>query len=333
MGFRSGKLDAIAVSPVMLRRVALVIGVVFAFLAITAVASADSGKSKAKFSASADILLVGPADLLGIAGLTGSTEIDVKTKKHDPTAIKSIVVNTVNEAVLTNFPGPGGTTITGCKDSDAGGACGAVGTLIAGSNILSLHTSSVKLSKVQTFSVPAGSLPSEFVLFWVAPLGFGGLGILPELTASLDTYSGKLKGKLTGAFTVTGLAGPLVGDARLKIKGTATYGCFTDNPVPDPAVPFLPLPSLLFCSSDNPLPPIVRTLFLPSALNVVDKGSFTIEPEPGVVVGADHELVKMKGKLKVTVDAAFGVLANTSVVEITKADAKFVMPGFEHDHE
>ena len=270
----------------------LLVGVLM--MMTVAVASADSGHSKAKFSAESGIFAVGPGHLLGIPGALSTTDVDVKSKGE--AGIKEITIHTVDEGVLNDsftengpFTGPG-TQLGPCTDNDGGGACDATAMVVEGSAVLSLHESTAKLTKV--------AVDSSF--------GF-------------ETYTGTLRGKLRGAFTIIGMTGPVVGEAKLQVKGTATYACF----LPDATTP---LPSVANCQGEgNP------NLFLPMVLNVVDTGHFTAEPVPlfpggpdSGFAGPEHQLVKIVGKLDVTVDGAFGSLADSSVIVITKAKAKFV---------
>ena len=188
--------------------------------------------------------------------------------------------------------------VTGCEDNDAGGACTATGTVLNGAGVLSVHTSDAKLENVDVGVIP---------------------GVALGLPYDVETYSGKLRGKLSGDFVIEGFAGIVAGEARLKIKGTGTYACFTSIPV-DPF--FVPLPDMTSCELGVP-----GDLFLPMVLNVVDKGSFKAEPVEGAGFADDeHQLVKMKGKLKVTVNAAGGVVLPGSEILIEKAQAKFVDP-------
>lgn len=279
------------------RRSLLAIVAVIALMASVAlVASAASGKSKAKFSASAPVALVGP-------GPGASTSIEVK-RDRDGEGIKTIKVHTVNEMVLAGLL----SVDAECKDNDDDGACTATGTILNGAGVLSIHTSDVKLKKV----VPGPMIP--------------GVDPLAEWSFALaETYSGKLSGKLSGAFIIGDLPDPTgapvaVGEAKLNIKGTATYACV----VPILAEPgFAPLPDLSYCEAGSPLP---GTLFLPLVLSVVDKGKFEINPPVGVFVDSDHELVKMKGKLRVTVEANSLLDTLEGAIEITKGEAKFVDP-------
>jgi hypothetical protein len=300
MGTRSGILEALPVSSLMSRRVALVIGVVGAFLALTAVASADAGNSHAKFNATSGVFAVGPSDLLGVPTAEGSST-DIVVKRHKKNGnVTDVSVNTVNEAVANNPFASVATNVdfATCDASDGGAACFAVAALVQGSSILSLHTSDAELSKV-------GPDPYASAVLTAAVGG----------AYNVETYAGELKGKLNGAFVMTGLVGPLAGEARLNIKGTATYACFGFGGT-------VPLPDITACEAGAP-----GTLFLPVILNVVDKGNFTIEPEPGTAIaGPAHELDKLTGKLEVTVNGAFGQVLGGSLIDITKAKARFVVP-------
>ena len=267
----------------------LLVGVLM--MLTVSVASANSGHSKAKFSAESGIFAVGPGHLLGIPGAFSTTDVDVKSKGK--AGIKKITVHTVDEGVLNDaWVGGPGTEITDCSDNDDGGACLATAIVLQGSAILSLHESTARLTKVEVATHPL--------------YGFA-------------MYTGKLRGKLRGDFVITGSTGPVVGEAKLRIKGTATYACF----LPDATTP---LPSVADCQGEgNP------NLFLPMVLNVVDTGHFTAEPVPLFPGGpdsgfadAEHQLVKVGGKLEVTVNAAGGAVQPGSEIVISKAKAKFV---------
>jgi len=293
----------------------LLVGILM--LMTTAMAASASSHSKAKFSASSGIFAVGPGHLLGIPDPANpaqpameTTDITVRLKKRDPAVIRSIKVHTVNEGVLNDsftedgpFNGPG-TQVGPCTDNDGGGACDATTTVLQGSAILWLHESTATLTKVVEGSLPVfdpeGS-EGDPPLYW------------------FKTYSGKLRGKLRGEFGITGLTGPVVGEAKLQIKGTATYACVMNDGA-------TPLPDVSYCEGEgNP------NLFAPIILNIVDTGHFKAVPFPGVpgagLADDEHQLVRINGKLQVTVDAAGGVLdPTTSGIVISKARAKFVVP-------
>lgn len=310
------------------RKIAVTLVVVLALmLSVVAVASAmGPRKHKAQFEAFAPIQFVGPGELIG-PDATSTTLLEIKTRKGKKKIeklglIKTIVLETVNEGVIA-VP----TFVTDCKGKPGGAACGATESLLSAATNISLHTSQAKLSKVETITTPAAALDPLLVGFWQAPAPFG-LGLPAELTTGLDKYSGNIKGKLESTFTILGGTGDvLVGSARLNINrvGDALYACFTDNPSftpgDDPAVipPYLPLPGILFCSADNPLPPVVRTLFLSTILDIVDTGRFQIVPPDGSDVIIDPftgqpvevdglTLKKLTGKLTVRVLALDGQL-------------------------
>ncbi len=277
----------------------LLVGVLMAMTSVAATA-ASSNHSKAKFSAESVILAAGPSHILAGLGLPvppvlASTDVDVKTKGL---VIKNITVHTVNEAVINDFLPPGdGMQVDPCSDNDEGGACGATETLLNDMPALSLHESTARLTKVAVTRVTIDT-----------PLG----------PYTYETYAGKLRGKLRGAFVIGNPLLPVAaGEAKLKIKGTATYVCFG----PDASTP---QPSVAFCEAGSPgYDP--ANLFLPMVLNVVDTGKFEAEPVGEVIVG-DHQLVEIKGKLRVTVNAAGRSLLPGSAIEITKAQAKYITP-------
>ncbi len=303
----------------------LLVGVLMAMTTVAATA-ASSNHSKAKFSATSDIVAVGPGHLLGIPGAFSTTDVDVKLNRKGD--IKDITVHTVDEGVLNDaWVGGAGTNIIDCSEKDDG-ACLATDTVVLGSAILSLHESTAKLTKVVVapgmFSTLVGPVP------WFTPDG-----------DPVETYAGKLHGKLRGAFTIVGGAGPVLGEAKLKIKGTATYACFAPNPVfdPDPNLPpwhpkntpLVPVPTVSSCEGED-----TGKLFLPVILDVVDKGDFKAKPEEGEVIVGDRELVEIKGKLRVTVHSDNLILdffppdvfvpapELDGTIEITKGTAKYV---------
>ena len=276
----------------------LLVGVLMAMTSVAATA-ASSNHSKATFSAASGIFAVGPGHLLGIPGAFSTIDVDVKSKGE--AGIKEITIHTVDEGVLNDaWVGGPGTEITGCSDNDDGGACLATAMVTQGSAILSLHESTARLTNVLVSSFPVG--PPEGPIFYMA-----------------EAYTGELRGKLRGDFVISGSTGPVVGEAKLQIKGSATYACF----LPDATTP---LPSVADCQGEgNP------NLFLPMVLNVVDTGHFTAAPVPLFPDGPDsgfadpeHQLVNIGGKLQVTVKAAYGSLLDGSGIVITKAQAKFV---------
>lgn len=311
-----------------LRNVAATVVVAIALmLSVAAVASATGPrKQKTQFEAFAPLQFVGPAELVGPD--TTSTEIlEIKFRKGKKKIekfglIKKIVLETTNEGVIA-----APTFVTGCGPHPDGPACDATKSLLNNAANISLHTSRAKLTKVKTTTTPAVDLDPLLVGFWQLSPPFG-LGLPAELTTGLDMYSGDIKGKLESTFTIlSGTGDVLVGSARLNINrvGDALYGCFTDNPAftpgDDPAVtpPYLPLPGILFCTTDNPLPPVVRTLFLSTVLDIVDTGRFWILPPDGSDVIIDPftgqpvevnglTLMKLTGKLNVRVLALNGQL-------------------------
>ncbi len=267
------------------RSLLALVAVVALMASVALVASAASGKSKAKFSAESGILAVGPSHLLGIPGPDSTTDVVVNSKGSGD--IKKITVHTMREGVLNDFPPFGdGTQLIDCKDNDVGGACAATATVLTGSQILSLHESTAKLTKIV---------------------------VAPHPLFGFATYTGKLRGKLRGDFVITGSTGPVVGEAKLQIKGTATYACFSGDGA-------TPLPDVSFCEGAG-----TGNLFLPMVLNVVDTGKFSAKPAPGAgLADAGHQLTEFKGKLRVTVNAAGGSVLPGSAIEITKAQAKYV---------
>ncbi len=150
----------------------LLVGVLM-MMTTVATTAASSGHSKAKFSASAPVFAVGP-------GEGASTTIKV-VRRGPAGPIKKIKIHTVNEAVaaapLMRDPG--------CKDNDGGDACDATAELLNGAAVYSLHISDSVLKKVDVGVIPAGTpLPDD-------PLPY-----------DVETYSGKISGKLKGQFTV-----------------------------------------------------------------------------------------------------------------------------------
>ena len=270
-----------------IRRVASGLLLVGVLMVMTiAVASADSGHSKARFSASAPVQLVGP-------GEGASTMIEV-VRRGD--TIKRIKIHTENEAV---FAAPLAVD-EGCKDNDDGGACAATGTVLNGAGVLSVHTSDAVLGRVEGGVIPGEVLGLEY---------------------DVETYNGELRGKLSGEFVIGGFTRPVAGEARLQIKGTATYACFTSVTV---APFFVPLPDLTACELG-----VLGNLFLPMVLNVTDTGRFSAEPVPGAgLADPEHQLVNITGKLSVTVDANNLLGTLDGGVEISKAQAKYVDPTF-----
>jgi len=276
-----------------MRKAASALLLVAVLMAMTTVAAtaASSNHSKAKFSASSGIGAVGPGHLLGIPGAFSTTAVDVKSRGE--AGIKKITIHTVDEGVLNDaWVGGPGTEVTDCSDKDGGGACLATAMVVEGSAILSLHESTARLTDVVSTLVP----------------------VSPEY--AFYTYSGKLRGKLWGDFVMTGLTGSVAGDAKLRIRGTATYACF----LPDAETP---LPDVSFCEGEG-----TGNLFLPVVLNVVDTGHFSAEPLPGAGAAGDHQLVKIRGKLQVTVDAnnLLPVPTLDGAIEITKGQAKYITP-------
>jgi hypothetical protein len=54
----------------------------------------------------------------------------------------------------------------------------------------------------------------------------------PGLFPFLDAVRGNLSGDLEGALTVADVDAGLVGEIEMRIRGTATMGCFAPGPVP-----------------------------------------------------------------------------------------------------
>ena len=193
--------------------------------------------------------------------------------------LKLVIIRTTDEQVSGALI-PG---VTSCEDRDGGASCASIGGLLTGSGVLSLHDSVAILSNVTVHPHPDPFLAS--------------LG--------LDAASGSINGVLNGAFTIANLAGTATGKALLRIEGSATYGCFAS------LAPLAPAP-IAVCEAGN-------GLFVPMALNIVDRGVFTM----GDFTGAFTDLKHLAGRLEVTVNGATGV-PGVPVGTISVTDGKAI---------
>jgi hypothetical protein len=254
------------------------------------VAYANAGRSKASFDAGAPVTAVGP-------GPDFSTDIKVKLKgRGDDRHIDRIVIKTTDEAVIA---GPTLVDLPGCTENGVPGACAVTAGILNGTAVVSLHDSRATLSNVS-------EIPS--IIPGLAVFGF-------------KSYSGSLKGKLKGDFSILGGL-PLEGAIKMRIVGSGIYACFAELVTPTP------LPTVSNCNpkSDDYVP---GSVFIPLVLDVTDTGKFKIEPEPGTAIAGDRELIKLTGKLSVQI-AAFGQDPPIGLISI---DAKAKYVSLPHDHD
>jgi hypothetical protein len=217
-----------------------------------------------------------------VLGVGPGPEFDVSTRfvrTGRDRDLKLVIIRTSDEQVGGALV-PG---VTSCQDRDGGASCASTSGLLTGSGLLSLHDSTAILSNISVHPHPDPFLAS--------------LG--------LDAASGSINGVLNGDFTIANLAGTANGKALLRIEGSATYGCFAS------LAPLAPAP-ISVCEAGN-------GLFVPLALNVVDKGSFTMNN----FTGAFTDLAHLGGRLEVTVNGATGV-PGVPVGTISVTDGKAV---------
>ncbi len=175
------------------------------------------------------------------------------------------------------------------KGEHSEGACEAAGNILNGGTVLSVHSSKAKLK----------------VLFQDDPVN-------PTFLV------GTLKGKLNATISLIapGGADVLSGPGKLKIRSSAlpsTYICIGAGGAP-----------LLIndcMAASGPQPFLVGPTLVPFELHVVDTGKFDITSE---ISG-----IRMKGKLKVTVDSVGGV--TTGEILVTKGKA--LIPQLDDDNE
>ncbi len=172
-------------------------------LAVTAVASADSGT----FSAAGGVVYIGPSLVPGFETTSSSVFHFGPLGK-----ITSVDVTTQNEQIVGGLAG-----LTSCTDSSSGAVCAALGAQVTGALVSSLHTSTATLSVTST---SVYQFPTQF-------------GPVP-----VRVLNGNLSGSLNSNLSVSNATGALSGAASLGISGTGTYACIivteAFGPVPSP---------------------------------------------------------------------------------------------------
>jgi len=250
-----------------------------------AVAQADSGLVEVEFDTAGSVVYVGPNLTPTSPGeITSSVSSFITNGTGE---IEEVQITTFNESVIGVLSG-----ITACEDNASGAGCGTLGALFAGAGASSLHTSNATLTVDPSLSTPY-------------------------------TLSGELKGKLSGQFTVSTVAGVMNGGSKLKIRGTGTYACL------DGAFSVVPI---FVCQAGFP-----GYQMFPLVLNVTDTGKFTIDANPSL--GLDS----MEGKITVNafVNATVFPPVIGGTVNISDAEAKLAIPGHgdsdddddEHDND
>jgi hypothetical protein len=236
--------------------------------ATAVVAYADS--AKARFGAAGAIVYVGPSIVPG-APTTSSTEFRLKPDG----SVAAAIVTTQNEQVIGVLGSP---ALTHCSDHDAGATCAQVEGLLGGATVNSLHTSVARL-RVQS----QGPGPGGF-----------------------EVISGMLQGQLDSALTIVTGAGPLAGNARLRIGqgSTGVYACFLVVPSPAPCATIAP------CIAGTP-----GFMMFPVVLGVVDSGRFEVTDWPASFTGEPE----MRGKVEVAAAGPIGLVSGS----LTISDAKF----------
>ncbi|MCH8911898.1 MAG: hypothetical protein IH867_14325 [Chloroflexi bacterium] len=181
----------------ILKRSVMVAIAVIALMTLTAgVAAAASSRSK--FTASADVGLV------GLDPFVSTVDSEFKVKKSG--AIKWVKITTVGEGV---FSDPGSMSMDSCteKGKHSAGACDATSDILDGATVMSIHSSTAKLKVIFQD-------PSAEPMFLV----------------------GTLKGKLAATITISSSGGDVLsGPGTLKIRSTdlpSTYICLGAGFVP-----------------------------------------------------------------------------------------------------
>jgi hypothetical protein len=247
---------------------------VVALMTLTAGVAAAKA-NKAKFETTGNVLAVGPS-IDHSKPYSVDSEFKIHKKSGD---YKSVKIHTVNEAVFGFLS----TEDPKCKESDkkSGTACASVISHLAGASILSTHESRATL---KVTAQPADFAPDDFPWF------------------EFEVLEGTLKGKLEAELGVVGSAGPLAGDAKLKIRSTAPskYACYTG--VIEGLAPFGFAPIYVRAVGSG--------LMVPVDLHVIDSGNFKVK-------GVDAAI---KGKMTVTVDSTISLSASFEPIYVTSGD-------------
>ena len=201
--------------------------------------------------------------------------------------IKKVKIETFGEIIA------GGGLVADCGGGErAEDFCSA----IAGSAVLSIHDSSVSLDKITEIDGPC-------------------------LVGALE---GKIKGHLDSTFSIQA---SLVGTARLKINGSATYGCLAvvvDFSSGEPVFVRLAPEPLGVCQglripTTVPTPLVLAAvILLPIELEVEDEGKFKIRSS---TLTGFTDIKSVTGKVNVSLTTTPFTLVGT--IAITKGKVKF----------